>query len=57
MLLVADPHRAVRKGLARNYEMRNLSTDIVGLTVRKALLAVLTAQPLPVERMVADEPV
>ncbi|MEV6602852.1 hypothetical protein [Kutzneria sp. NPDC051319] len=39
VLLVADPHRAVRKGLARNYEMRNLSTDIAGLTVRKALLA------------------
>jgi hypothetical protein len=39
VLLVADPHRAVRKGLARNYEMRNLSTDVAGLTVRKALLA------------------
>jgi hypothetical protein len=39
VLLVADPHRAVRKGLARNYDMRNLSTDADGLSVRKALLA------------------
>lgn len=39
VLLVADPHWAVRKGLARNYDMRNLSTDVAGLTVRKTLLA------------------
>jgi hypothetical protein len=39
VVLVADSHRAVRKGLARNYEMRNLSTGVAGLTVRKALLA------------------
>jgi hypothetical protein len=39
VLLVADPHRAVRKGLARNYAMRNLSTNAAGLTVRKTLLA------------------
>jgi hypothetical protein len=39
VLLVADPHQAVRKGLARNYEMRNISTNVAGLTVRKALLA------------------
>lgn len=39
VLLVADPQPAVRKGLARNYEMHNLSTDIAGLAVRKALLA------------------
>jgi hypothetical protein len=39
VLLVADPHRAVRTGLARNYEMRNLSIDVAGLTVRKTLLA------------------
>jgi hypothetical protein len=38
VVLVADPHWAVRKGLARNHEMRNLSTDSAGLTVRKALL-------------------
>jgi hypothetical protein len=39
VLLVADPQRAVRTGLARNYAMRNVSTDVAGLTVRKALLA------------------
>lgn len=39
VVLVTDAHRAVRKGLARNHELRNLSTDIAGLTVRKSLLA------------------
>lgn len=39
VLLVADSHRAVRKGLARNPEMRALSTDAAGLAVRKRLLA------------------